>query len=82
MIRRRHEFALIMLFVAVVVAVVAVISTGLVGLGQEQQQESVLKFTKSDLIYLLVLADKENESIAPGAYWPRFYAKFIIGRYL
>lgn len=43
MIRRRHEFALIMLFVAVVVAVVAVISTGLVGLGQEQQKESVLK---------------------------------------
>jgi hypothetical protein len=40
------------------------------------------KFTKTDLIYLLVLADKENESVAPGAYWPRFYAKFIIGRYL
>jgi hypothetical protein len=39
------------------------------------------KFTKTDLIYLLVLTDKENESVAPGA-WPRFYAKFIIGRYL
>ena len=40
------------------------------------------KFTKSELIYLLVLADKENGSIAPGAYWPRFYANFIISRYM
>jgi hypothetical protein len=40
------------------------------------------KFTKSELIYLLVLTDKENGSVAPGAYWPRFYAKSIISRYL
>jgi hypothetical protein len=40
------------------------------------------KFTKSELVYLLVLTDKENGSVAPGAYWPRFYAKFIISRYL
>ena len=40
------------------------------------------KFTKSELIYLLVLADKENASVAPGAYWPRFYANFIINRYI
>jgi hypothetical protein len=40
------------------------------------------KFTKSELIYLLVLADKENGSIAPGAYWPRFYANLIISRYM
>ncbi len=38
-------------------------------------------FTKSELIYLLVLADKKNGVVAPGAYWPRFYAKFIISRY-
>jgi hypothetical protein len=40
------------------------------------------KFTKSELIYLLVLAEKENGSVAPGAYWPRFYANFIISRYV
>jgi len=40
------------------------------------------KFTKTELIYLLVLADKENVSIAPGAYWPRYYANFIINRYM
>jgi hypothetical protein len=39
-------------------------------------------FTKSELIYLLVLAEKKNGFIAPGAYWPRFYAKFIVGRYM
>ena len=40
------------------------------------------KFTKSELIYLLVLADKKNGVVAPGAYWPRFYTKFIISRYM
>lgn len=40
------------------------------------------KFTKSELIYLLVLMDKKNGVVAPGAYWPRFYAKYIISRYL
>jgi hypothetical protein len=40
------------------------------------------KFTKSEFIYLLVLADKEYASVAPGAYWPRFYANFIINRYV
>ncbi len=28
------------------------------------------KFTKSELIYILVSADKENARTAPGAYWP------------
>jgi hypothetical protein len=37
------------------------------------------KFTKSELIYLLVSAEKMNGVIA---YWPRFYARFIISRYL
>ena len=40
------------------------------------------KFTKSELIYLLVMAEKKNGVVAPSAYWPRFYAKFIISRYL
>ena len=40
------------------------------------------KFTKSELIYLLVSADKKNGAIAPGAYWPRFYAKYFLNRYL
>jgi len=39
------------------------------------------KFTKSELIYILVSAEKENGRVAPGAYWPRFYAKFIVSRY-
>ena len=40
------------------------------------------KFTKSELIYLLVVTEKESGVVAPGAYWPRFYAKSIIRRYL
>lgn len=39
------------------------------------------KFTKNELIYLLLLADKENGSFTAGAYRPRFYANFIINRY-
>ena len=40
------------------------------------------KFTKSELIYLLVLVDKEQALKAPGSYWPIYYAKFFIDRYL
>jgi NAD(P)H-hydrate epimerase len=40
------------------------------------------KFTKSELIYLLVSAEKKNGVVAPSAYWPRFYANFIISRYM
>ena len=39
------------------------------------------KFTKSELICILVSADKENACTAPGAYWPRLYANFIMRRY-
>ena len=39
------------------------------------------KFTKSELIYILVSAEKENGRMAPGAHWPRFYANFIVSRY-
>ena len=40
------------------------------------------KFTKSELIYLLVMAEKKNGVVAPSAYWPRFYAKSLVNRYL
>ena len=49
---------------------------------EKMRQMLNAKFTKSELIYLLVLAEKKNGVIAPGAYWPRFYAKSIIRRYL
>jgi hypothetical protein len=47
----------------------------------KMRQKLKVKFTKSELIYLLVLVDKENGSVAPGTYWPRFHANFIINRY-
>src|SRR5436305_4376936 len=37
---------------------------------------------KSDLIYLLVLVDKQQQLEAPGAAWERYYADFLSGRYL
>jgi len=40
------------------------------------------KFTKSELVYLLMTAEKERALIAPGADWPRYYANFFIERYL
>lgn len=40
------------------------------------------KLLKSDLIYLLVLADKQQMSEAPGAHWETYYADFFVGRYL
>lgn len=49
---------------------------------EKMRQMLKATFTKSELVYLLVLMEKENGSIAPGSYWPRFYAKSIIGRYL
>ena len=36
---------------------------------------------KSDLIYLLVTADKEIAGRAPGARWEDYYARFFIDRY-
>ena len=39
-------------------------------------------FTKTELVYLFVLADKEHGLRAPGAKWPPYYARFFIGRYL
>ena len=37
---------------------------------------------KSDLIYLLVTADKELQTYAPGAHWENYYAAFFIDRYV
>ena len=38
------------------------------------------KFTKSELVYLLVAADREQEFRAPGADWPGYSAKFFSHR--
>jgi hypothetical protein len=40
------------------------------------------KLLKSDVIYLLVLADKQQVSEAPGAHWENYYADFFVKRYL
>jgi hypothetical protein len=40
------------------------------------------KLLKSDLIYLLVLVDKQQMSEAPGARWEQYYADFFVSRYL
>ena len=50
----------------------------------EQGIERLLDATllKSDLIYLLVLADKTQNIDAPGAKWERYYADFLLRRYL
>ncbi len=37
---------------------------------------------KSDLIYLLVLANKQQMSEAPGGRWENYYADFFISRYV
>ena len=38
-------------------------------------------FTKSELVYLLILVANEQPLRAPGADWPNYYAKFFIERY-
>ena len=40
------------------------------------------KLLKSDVIYLLVLVDKQQMSEAPGAQWENYYADFFVKRYL
>jgi hypothetical protein len=40
------------------------------------------KLLKSDLIYLLVLVDKQQKSEAPGSQWEKYYANFFVRRYL
>ena len=38
-------------------------------------------FTRSELVYLLVLAEAERAAVAPGASWAPFYATFFADRY-
>jgi len=40
------------------------------------------KLLKSDLIYLLVGADKSINALAPGARWERWYADYFVSKYL
>jgi hypothetical protein len=47
--------------------------------GIEQRLDANL--LKSDLIYLLVLADKQQNMEAPGGRWERYYAEFCLSRY-
>lgn len=39
-------------------------------------------FTRSELVYLLVRAERELALEAPGAEWSRYYARFLVGRYV
>ena len=38
-------------------------------------------FTRSELVYMLLLVANEQPLRAPGANWARYYAKFFIARY-
>jgi hypothetical protein len=40
------------------------------------------KILKSDLIYLLILVDKQQMSATPGAHWENYYADFFVSRYV
>jgi hypothetical protein len=39
------------------------------------------EFTKSQLVYLLIAASKEQQVKAPGADWAQYYARFFQERY-
>ena len=51
-------------------------------LHQELSKILNASFTKSELIYLLVLVEKEREIEAPGSDWLMYYANFFIDRYI
>ena len=40
------------------------------------------KLIKSELVYLLVLLDREQRLHAPGAKWSRYYARELARRYI
>ena len=40
------------------------------------------ELTKSEIIYLLLMIEKQRTAEAPGVNWPRYYAKILIDRYL
>jgi hypothetical protein len=37
--------------------------------------------TKSELVYLVVVAENERSLRAPGSRWPHYYAEFLLERY-
>lgn len=38
-------------------------------------------FTKSELVYLILLAEKERQLVSPGANWSNSFSKFLLDRY-
>ena len=38
-------------------------------------------FTKSELVYMLILVANEQPLRAPGASWARYYSKYFLGLY-
>ena len=40
------------------------------------------ELTRSELVYLLIRMNKEMALKAPGAYWPRYYARYLVNHYL
>jgi len=40
------------------------------------------RFTRSELVYLLVALEKEQSTQAPGADWPHYYARSLAKRYV
>ena len=39
------------------------------------------QLSRSDIVFLLEGLRREQPRVAPGASWPRFYAKALVGRY-
>ncbi len=39
------------------------------------------RFTKSELVYLLIGLDREVQRVAPGANWQAYYARALLERY-
>lgn len=40
------------------------------------------EFTKSEIIYLLLMLEKKRTLEASGSNWPKYYAKILVDRYL
>lgn len=45
------------------------------------QQDLGVRFTRSELVYLLVLADKTHREEAPETDWPAFYARLLASHF-
>lgn len=39
------------------------------------------RFTKSELVYLIITLDREVNRVAPGANWQAYYARALLERY-